>query len=111
MVNNQTSLKLNKLQNAQVSSITKENGKYIVMVNCDWAIEDQKQYGEYNTLKEVKSAIQNIIPFLTTKENDDFKRRQAIRSLKDDYKWELNNGNIEEAKQISKELMPYGIEI
>jgi len=109
MTNNQTSLKLTKLQQKQVSSIVKENGKYTVCTENEWVLFGQTSIHEYNTLNEVKEAIKNIIPFFTTQEKADNERQMKIRSLKDDYRWAKRTGNEQDMKEALKELSYYGI--
>ena len=109
MVNNQTSLKLNKLQQKQVSYIVKENGMYEVGTEADWALQGQTTVKQFKTLVEVKEAIVNIIPFLTNKESNDFKRKQQIRSITDDYNWAKRTNDLEGMKIAEKELKELGL--
>ncbi len=109
MTNNQTSLKLNKVQQQKVAYIIKNEGGYTVGTEPDWTLQDQKSEQQYKTLVEVKEAIKNIIPFLTTAEKQKFERKQKIRSLKDDYKFAKRMNDLETIQYCIKELRLYGI--
>lgn len=111
MTNNQTSIRLTKRQSAMVSYIVKENGQYEVGTEADYALFGQTSVATYKTLAEVKQAIQNIIPFLTTTENQDYKKKQKIRSLRADYYIAYNMNDREWMKECKKELNELGISI
>jgi len=111
MTNNQTSIRLTKKQSVMVSYIVKENGQYEIGTESNYALFGQTSVARYNTLSEVRQAIQNIIPFLTTQENNDFKRKQKIRSLKADYSIAKNMNDTEWVKECEKELRILGINV
>lgn len=102
MTNSQTSLRLNKRQSEKVAYIVKENGQYEVGTEVGYALFNQKMFATYSTLKEV--AIQNIIPFLTTQEQNYYQKQQKIRSLKADYSIAKSMNDTEWMKECKKEL-------
>lgn len=110
MTNNQTSLKLNKAQQQKVAYILKYENGYIVGTEADWVLYEQISEQQYKTLLEVKQAINNIVPYFTAAEKQEFKRSQAIRSLRDDYRFAKSMNDLETMQYAIKELRDYGIE-